>query len=150
MDQPQDDFFGNDTLSEEEEKILETEYGGMLKGLHEKVKNSDAAKQWLNTDLGVEVRKFIAADKMRSMKVCSTSEDETEVNGTLFARRAPRHRQLARLGVQLERVKRHACHPRSAEDVLLEDELRRHHVRGPLEDDLEIGHALGGVVWRLT
>ncbi len=75
----EEDFFGNDVLDEEQEKMMENEYEDMLKGLHGKVQNLDAAKQWLRSDLGIEFRKFLVADEIRTMKICSTSEDEKEV-----------------------------------------------------------------------
>ena len=78
------DNFENDCLSEDDFKELEKSQDKILDILHAKVRESDAAKEWLNTPLGRSVRKYIATEKMRAMKMCAASEDITEQNKARF------------------------------------------------------------------
>ncbi|MCJ8292924.1 MAG: hypothetical protein MJK15_00825 [Colwellia sp.] len=66
---------GSDVLTKEDFEALEKGQEEILDGLYKKVRDSDQAKEWLNTTLGQAFRKFLAADKMRAMKVCSTEVD---------------------------------------------------------------------------
>ena len=71
------DIIGSDVLSDDDLKALEYSQEEILDLLYKKVRDSDAAKQWLNTTLGQSFRKFLAADKLRTMKN-SASEQNPE------------------------------------------------------------------------
>lgn len=69
------EYGGNDVLNDDDLKDIENNYENILDGLYRKVRESDSAKEWLNTSLGKSFQKFLAADKLRSMKECSTELD---------------------------------------------------------------------------
>jgi len=69
------EYGGSDVLTKEDFDMLDKGDEEILDGLHKKVRDSDQAKEWLNTPLGQTFRKFLAADKMRAMKACSTESD---------------------------------------------------------------------------
>lgn len=70
-----EDYVGSDILDSKDLDALDKNHEDILDGLYKKVRDSESAKEWLNTSLGTAFRKFLAADKMRSMKVCSTELD---------------------------------------------------------------------------
>lgn len=75
-----EDYLGSDILSEEDLLDVEKNHAAILDELHEKIRTSDAAQRWLKEPLGKELMKYMAADKLRQMKICSTSKDEAERN----------------------------------------------------------------------
>lgn len=70
---------GSDILTPEDFEALEKGQEEILDELYKRVRESDQAKEWLNTAVGQRFRKFLAADKMRSMKACSTETDPVKV-----------------------------------------------------------------------
>lgn len=73
-----EEYGGSDVLTEEDFEAIEKGQEDILDGLYGKVRESDSAKEWLNTPLGQSFRKFLAADKLRAMKSCSTETDPTK------------------------------------------------------------------------
>jgi len=71
-----DEHVGSDILSDDDFKELEESQEQILDLLHAKVAEHDEAKAWLNTKLGTAFRKFLAADKLRAMKSCTTATGE--------------------------------------------------------------------------
>ncbi len=69
------DYGGSDILDADDLQAIEKDHEAILDLLYDKVRTSDSAKEWLNTPLGRDFRKFLAADKMRAMKTCSTASD---------------------------------------------------------------------------
>ena len=70
-----DDYGGSDILSEKDVQEIEKNHEGILNELHAKVRDSDEARKWLDTPLGTSFRKFLAADKLRTMRRCSKETD---------------------------------------------------------------------------
>ncbi len=74
-----EDYEGNDVLTDVDLKDIEANYEVILDGLHKKVRASDKAREWLNTELGQTFQKFLAADKLRTMRACSLEFDATKL-----------------------------------------------------------------------
>ena len=79
-----EDNFENDCLTDDDLKQLDRDQEKVLEQLYSKVRDSDEARQWLNTGLGVALRKYLAADKMRAMKQSATATTYKECKRAQF------------------------------------------------------------------
>ena len=70
-----EDIRDNDCLTDEEFQDVQKSQEVILDQLYDVVRNSDQAKEWLNTPLGKSFRMYLSSDKMRQMKLSATERD---------------------------------------------------------------------------
>ena len=78
MNENIEDLGTKDCLTDEDMAAIEKNHQEILNELHERVYESDNAREWLNSKLGKRFVKFLAADKLRAMRTSSTTDDKAE------------------------------------------------------------------------
>ena len=72
------DMGGSDELTNEEIEDADQHHEELLAALHKVVNESDEAKAFLSTAFGLALRKTLAAEKLRTMRLCAENIGKPE------------------------------------------------------------------------
>ena len=73
-----EDLSTKDCLTKDDFAAIEKNTQQILEDLYSRVHESDAARDWLNSKLGKRFVRFLAADKLRAMRMSSATTSSKE------------------------------------------------------------------------